>query len=179
MRKQLIKLFLLFLLGLGSAALALSQTVPGAPAWEPLRFLLGQWAGGEDGGSPAAGKGLAVFQFELDGKILVRHNQTDYPAAGDRPAFSHRDLLVVFPVGEAFRAIYFDNEGHVIQYGVEIAAAGDAVTFVSERTAGQPRFRLAYSRVAADRVKVQFAIAPPGKEDEFKPYLEALTVRKN
>lgn len=162
-----------------AAVLAPSQPEAAASSWEPFRFLLGQWSGAEESAPPSQGKGLAVFQFELDGNILMRRNLTDFPAAAGRPAFRHQDLLIVFPEAGAFRAIYFDNEGHVIRYALEIAATGGTVTFLSETAAGQPRFRLAYSRVSADQVKVQFAIAPPGKPDEFMPYLEALTRRKN
>lgn len=160
-----------------SAAFAWSQPRPRAIDWRPFRFLIGQWVGE----SADQGQGVASFQFDLQDKILVRRNQADYAGTADRPAFSHQDLLVVYPApveGDAFRAIYFDNEGHVIHYAVTVSADGNQIIFQSETVAGQPRFRLTYGKTGTDEVQVVFAIAAPGKPDEFVPYQVGMTRRK-
>ena len=41
-----------------------------------------------------------------------------------------------------------------------------------------PRFRLTYTRADAARLKLKFEIAPPGKPDQFAPYIEATARRK-
>jgi hypothetical protein len=40
-----------------------------------------------------------------------------------------------------------------------------------------PRFRLVYTRLAADSVDVKFEMAPPGNPDAFKVYTEGVTKR--
>ena len=67
------------------------------------------------------------------------------------------------------RAIYFDNEGHVIQYAVNPAA--DGVVFVTEGASSATRYRLTYASAGTGRLKLKFEIAPPGKD--FATYIEA------
>jgi hypothetical protein len=67
------------------------------------------------------------------------------------------------------RATYFDSEEHVIQYVVNAIEGG--VVFVSEGAPSTPRFRLTYTSISKDTLKIKFEIAAPGKE--FAPYLEA------
>ena len=90
----------------------------GADAWAPLRFLVGNWEAKTAGGSAGASvSGSYAFQLELKEHVLVRHSS----AAGCKgPAdfdCEHGDVLYVYPEGDRYKAIYFDNEGHVIQYG--------------------------------------------------------------
>src|SRR5215831_7558904 len=87
--------------------------------WAAYRFLLGEWVG-EGDGKPGQGSGGFSFATELDGKVLVRKNRNHIPAANGRPAATHEDLLVVYrgTDGKRNKAIYFDNEDHVIQYDV-------------------------------------------------------------
>ena len=117
-------------------------------------------------GDPGAGSGGSSFALELDGKILVRHNRADYPAAPDRPAVAHRDLLIVYPgtCDSLFRAIYFDNEGHAIQYRVLSPAAGGRAIYDSDGPEPGPRFRLTYETQAGGGIAVTFFTAPPGGE---------------
>src|SRR5271157_2075268 len=55
--------------------------------------------------------------------------------------------MVVYPAGQGQppRAIYFDSEGHVIQYRVQPAEKPQSLTFVSEPAASTPRFHLTYT----------------------------------
>jgi hypothetical protein len=139
-------------------------------ALEPLAFLVGEWrASGE--GQPGTGSGKAVFARGLQDRVIVRTSYAEYPGAPGQPASRHDDLMIIFaaPEGGA-RADYYDNEGHVIRYAVQVPGPGRAV-FLSEPGAGQPRFRLSYALDAAGVLAGEFAIAPPGATDAFKPYL--------
>lgn len=142
---------------------------------EPLHFLLGEWAGSGQG-QPGAGSGGFTFEKDLDGKILIRRGRTEYPATKDRPAFVHTDLTVVFSSPAGLRASYFDNEGHQIQYRVDVGTDQNTITFLSDKEPGRPRFRLIY-RKEADQVRVRFEIAPPGQPEAFKTYTEGIVTR--
>ena len=133
---------------------------------DQLRFLVGSW-----NAIPGADRvlGHSSFHVEVKGRVMVRDNRADYPAAAGRPAMSHEDLMVIYAEGPGpLKAIYFDNEGHVIRY---TASALDAksVTFLSDAVKGQPRFRLSYNAPGADRLSGEFASAPPDAPDKFKP----------
>jgi hypothetical protein len=149
-------------------------------SWKDYRFLVGEWVG-EGDGAPGKGSGSFTLTPELGGKILVRRNRADYPAAGGRPAVAHEDLMVIEPpaAGRGARATYWDNEGHVIHYTAAPSADGKGLTFLSDVVAGAPRFRLTYTKLEVDKVNIKFEIAPPGKADEFKTYLEGKVRRKD
>lgn len=142
--------------------------------WGPVEYLVGDWTG-EGGGGPGQGSGSFSFQPDLQGKILVRKNRAEYPATKDRAAFVHDDLMVVYrdTPEAAARAIYFDSEGHTIRYEVQAPPDGSEVVFVSGPELSAPRYRLTYTRVGQDRLKIKFEIAPPGKPEQFATYIEA------
>jgi hypothetical protein len=60
------------------------------------------------------------LQPDLGGKILVRKNHSEYPAAKDKPKTVHDDLLIVYrdAAAQPGKAIYFGNEAHTIEYAV-------------------------------------------------------------
>ena len=140
---------------------------------------MGRWVG-EGSGQPGQGSGSFSFRFDLQGKILVRNNRADYPARQDRPAFSHEDLMVIYHEGEGMpaRAIYFDNEGHVINYAASASEDGTAWLFVSDPAPSRPRFRLTYTKENHGTLAIKFEIAPPGQPDSFSPYIEAKARRQ-
>jgi len=142
--------------------------------WGPVEYLVGDWTG-EGGGGPGQGSGSFSFRPDLQGKILVRKNRAEYPATKERAAFVHDDLMVVYrdTPEAAPRAIYFDSEGHTIRYEVQAQPDGGEVVFVSGPEPSAPRYRLTYTRVDQDRVKIKFEIAPPGHPDQFATYIEA------
>lgn len=53
---------------------------------------------------------------------------------------------------------------------VQSPQPGEAV-FLSEAASSQPRFRLRYRLEPSGVLQDEFAIAPPGAPDAFKPYL--------
>jgi hypothetical protein len=143
-------------------------------ALDQLEFLVGDWVG-EGSGQPGQGAGGTSVHWDLNHKILVRKNFADYPAANGRPAVSHQDLMTIYPEAGGLRAIYFDNEGHVIHYAVTDSASG--TEFLSDLQPGAPRYRLTYKK-SGSGLKISFDIAPPGKADEFKTYTEGTLRRK-
>jgi hypothetical protein len=52
------------------------------------------------------------------------------------------------------------------------------LTFTSAAAPSAPRFRLTYQKESEDRVGVKFEIAPPGKPEEFRVYLEGKARKK-
>ena len=152
-------------------ALLLSSLGAHAQDWGPLQFLIGRWSG--EGNTADQGSGAGAFSFspDLQGKVLIRRNFAEYPSAKDKPAYRHDDLMIIYHDGEAhdLRAIYFDSEEHLIRYAIKPTANG--VEFLSDDSQDKPRFRLTYAATGADKLKLKFEIAPPGKD--FAPYIEA------
>ncbi len=147
----------------------------GEPVWDAVDSLKGEWTG-EGTGEPGKGIGSFSFTRELQGKLLVRRNRAEYPAAKDRLAFVHEDWMVVYRDSGVVRATYYDSEDHVIQYSV--SRDGPRIVFLSEASPNAPRYRLTYELSGASRVKIKFEIAPPGKPEEFRTYIEAAAFRR-
>lgn len=162
MIRRLIFLVVVMLISAGS--FAQSNEVWGRWSW-----LVGSWSG--DGkGSPGQGAGGFSFAFELNSNILVRRSHTEFPATGGRPAFVHDDLMVVHTDNgkEPVRAVYFDNEGHVINY--LISYSDKSVVLTSIKQEGMPVFRLTYSPAADGGVTTKFEISRDGTQ--FNTYIE-------
>jgi hypothetical protein len=154
---------------------AVQASGPG-PDWAAWKFLLGDWVG-EGGGSPGQGSGVFSFAPDLQGRILVRHNQAEYPAAGGRPAAVHEDLLIAYEEAGAVKAVYWDSEGHFIAYEATVTPEGSIVLLSPEKP-GEPRYRLTYQGLGNGRLAILFEVAPPGKPNEFVAYLHGTARRK-
>jgi hypothetical protein len=159
------------------AILLLCPFACSADDWGAMQYLVGNWTG-EGGGAPGQGVGGFSFEPDLHGKILVRKSRAEYPATKDRPAFEHDDLMIVYRELDdraegAPRAIFFDNEDHVIRY--DITMFGDRIIFTSEPVHDNPQYRLTYTRVNADSLRIKFEIALPGKG--FATYLDGSAKR--
>ena len=158
------------IVGIATLSLAGSAVLASEPAeLQPFSFLVGEWVT-PDSSQPGVGSGTALFTRGLQDRVILRTSYAEYPAEGGRPASRHDDLMIIYATRGGTRADYYDNEGHVIRYIVQSPAAGEAV-FLSEATAGELRFRLTYKLEATGLLKGEFAIAPPGAPEEFKPYL--------
>jgi hypothetical protein len=137
------------------------------PAW---RALIGDWVSVE----PAqTGSGASSFRLELDGRAIVRRNRAEIASGAARTTTPHEDLMVIYPIGtgNAARALYVDNEDHVIQYAASWSPDGKVLTFVSDAAPGAPRFRLVYAFQSASDVSIAFEIATPDNPDTFKTYV--------
>jgi len=153
--------------------LALGQESSAKTSLDELRFLIGEWEGVGAGG-PSSGKGVFSFAPDLQNKVIVRKNYAEYPSAASRAAVRHDDLMVIYldRASNQILADYFDSEGHQISYKVTPSPDHEAVTFLSEPSASQPRYRLSYTRVKDGTLNGKFEIAPPGQPDAFKTYRE-------
>jgi hypothetical protein len=150
--KALVLLFLTSAWGASAAGDSLSKR---------FDFLLGNWVGETQESQIGSGSGGYSFEPQLDGRILVRKNHSEY-ASGAK----HDDLMIVYvEENSAPRAIYFDSEGHVIRYNVKFDGPS-RVVFESEGPG--PRYRLTYWPDGAI-LNGRFEVAPPG--GEFKIYL--------
>jgi hypothetical protein len=150
-----------------------AQTSDRWAAWQPF---LGVWQG-TGSGQPGQGAGEFTFAPELQGAVLVRHNYAEYPATKDKAAYRHDDLMVIYLSGNETRADYWDNEGHVIHYVVELSSG--KLVLVSDSAQPGPHFRLTYTKAAGDdALKITFEIAPPNDPTAFQTYIEASAKRK-
>jgi hypothetical protein len=166
-------LAVLLILGSGAFSRVQAKEDP----WESFRFLIGEWVGE---GKEGQGTGFFSLTPDLQGKVLVRKNHAELPAANGRPAAVHEDLMVIYKSenGKSAKAIYFDSEDHVINYTLTFSADKQTLTFLSEAVPQSPRFRLIYQKEADDQVGIKFEIAPPGKPEEFRVYLEGRAKKK-
>ena len=160
-------------------SLAGGQQPPKPTSLDDLRFLIGEWEGVGAGG-PGSGQGVFSFAFDLQNKAIVRKNYAEYPSTASRPAIRHDDLIVIYldRASNQILANYFDSEGQQITYRVTPSLDREAVTFLSEASASQPRYRLSYRKLKDGTLSGRFEIAPPGQSDAFKQYLEWIARKK-
>jgi len=138
-------------------------------SWSKWTWLIGEWKG-EGNGQPGQGGGTFSFQPDLDGKILVRKSHSEYPASGNHPATIHDDLMIVSLdfSGNPTKAIYFDNEGHTINY--TISYAPNTIVLTSEKIPNVPVFRLTYSLLENQMVNTKFEMSQDA--EKFITYIE-------
>jgi hypothetical protein len=156
-----------------SGVLAFAQD--GKSNWEAWKIFMGDWAG-TGSGHPGEGSGGFSFKPDLQGAVLVRKNHSEYPADQVRPVNVHDDLMVVYNEHGRTRAIYFDNEGHVVNYTPTFSPDGRTLTLVSDVASTDPTFRLTYVSTEADVLRINFEIAPPGTT-AFKSYVGGVVHR--
>jgi hypothetical protein len=147
------------------------QSAPSTDPFKPLSFLEQNWDANTNGNGGVKSVGTYTFRRELAGHILARRSTGDVACKG--PAdfdCGDSDMLYVYEdaPGQALKAIYFDNEGHVIHYNVSTPAAGK-VEFLSEASQG-PQFRLTYELIGP-LMTGKFQMRMPG-QTEWKSYLE-------
>ena len=157
--------------GVVMPALALHNTAQAAAASAKFgskwQALVGEWnAENASGGN----SGACGFHLDLADHIIVRTNHVVVTPAGGGAASAHDDLMVIYPATpeDKGKAIYFDNESHVIEYDAEWSADGNTLTFLSKPGAG-PQFRLIYKKAEAKSFDVTFEMTAPG-QTTFKLY---------
>jgi hypothetical protein len=144
--------------------------------WDPFKFLIGKWVG-EGNGEPGQGRGAFTLNYDLDKNILVRKNHDEFPATKDKPASIHDDLMIIYPGAErSFRAIYFDNENHIINYTV--SSEHDKLVFLSDKIQSTPQFKLTYIQHNEAKIDIIFEMAMPDNPDVFIKYLEGSALKQ-
>ncbi len=146
-----------------------------SPNWGIWNQLTGSWVG-EGNGKPGQGEGECSFTFDLDKNILVRKNHTVISAIKDKKEVIHDDLMIIYAdsLGLTNRAIYFDNESHVINYS--IINSDTTIILTSEIRLGLPQFRLTYSFVNKETLTSKFEISLNSKD--FFTYIEGTSKKK-
>lgn len=147
--------------------------------WARFQFLIGSWSGTGAGKPGEISMGKTSFSFDLDKNVIVRKNRVEIaPKAGETKGAVHEDLMVIYrqPGAAAPRAIYFDNEGHVIDYVASFPEKQPSVVFESKGGEKMPGFRLVYEMTPTDELMIEFLIAPPG--GEFKSYTKGTAARE-
>lgn len=158
-----------------SASSLSGQSAP--EPFAPLSFLLGTWEAKTVNTPRVTASGTYTFRTELNGHVVARHTVAAGCKGPEDFNCQHGDLLYIYAdaPGQPLRAIYFDNEGHVIHYAVTTPSATTA-EFLSDAAGPGPRFRLFYelkNGVMAGR----FQIRMPGQQG-WKSYLEWTGSRK-
>jgi hypothetical protein len=146
------------------------------PVWANWSWLIGEWKG-EGSGQPGQGGGIFSFKTDLDGKILVRKSHSEYPASGNRPAATHDDLMIVSLdlTGAPSKAIYFDNEGHTINYSINYTPK--TIVLQSDKIPGVPVFRLTYTLLDDKTINTSFEMSQDG--EKFMTYIEGKSIKTN
>jgi hypothetical protein len=155
------------------ALTASAQQAAAIVNWDSLKFLVGQWVGEGTAETGQGGGGYCSFESGLQGKVLVRKNHSEYPAANGHPAISHDDLMIIYPdvARQQLRAFYTDNEGNVIHYTVTASSDGKSAVFLGDAEEGARRYRLTYTLTQPDHMAIAFEMAPPGKPDAFQKFI--------
>ncbi len=157
---------------------AKGQSSQPSDPWAPFQFLIGNWSGTGSGQPGEVVSGTTSFSFDLGQAILVRKSRAQFaPRPGEKAGALHEDLLIIYREAEGpkLRAVFFDNEGHVIHYRVSLPANQPSVVFESDASDQAPRFRLVYEMGSDGLLSVEFMVAPPG--GEFKTYTKGTIKR--
>jgi hypothetical protein len=171
-KRIVIKTLAIVLCVAGSYAPCASPAESGIDPWKSMQFLIGTWDARTEGGSAAAaGAGTYTFQPELRNHVLVRHSSSEKCKGPADYDCKHADLLFVYQEApdQSFKAIYFDNDGHVIHCDVSVPTPTTVIMF-SEPSRPGPQFRIAYELKGATMYG-KFQMCSPG-QTEFHSYLE-------
>jgi hypothetical protein len=159
--------------------LAACRLTAAPPNWDDWKPLLGSWTAADSTGAPGkASAGQCSFSLDLQDHVIVRKNHAEYPVANGRPAATHDDWMMIFQRGTTVRAFYYDSEGHEINYAASWNGQARTWEFVSDAVSNAPRYRLTYVCLSPGQIKLKFEIAPPGKSEDFKTYIEAALEKK-
>lgn len=161
---KLLFLFSITLIGLTSYSY--SQQSNG---WDKWKWVMGEWKG-EGNGQPGQGSGSFSFKADLNEKVLVRKSHSEYPAKDNTPEIIHEDLMIVYLdfSGNPSKAIYFDNEGHTINYSISYSDKN--IVLLSDKIPNVPIFRLTYTLLDDNTMNTKFEMSQDG--EKFMTYIE-------
>jgi len=144
--------------------------------WAKWQWLIGEWKG-EGSGQPGQGGGTFSFALSLDDKVIIRKSHSEYAASENRPATIHDDLMIVYLdfSGSPSKAIYFDNEGHTINYS--LTYSDKSIVFTSDRIPNVPIFRLTYELLENGTINTKFEMSQDG--EKFTTYIEGISKKTN
>lgn len=145
-----------------------------AGKWKAFQFLFGTWSG--DGLGPGGkGPGTLTVEPDLDGTILRAVNSQSFSGNEKQPPFTYRGMIIL---SSPTRALFVDNEGHVLHYIVR--ATSNKVVFTGEREAVPvaPRFRFSYTLLKDGKLDCSFDIAPMDTPDKFTIHVSGTASRK-
>ncbi|HEV2289865.1 MAG TPA: hypothetical protein VGR81_13050 [Candidatus Acidoferrales bacterium] len=156
-----------------ATAQAQTSAAPATTSLDSLKFLVGKWIGEGTAETGQGGGGHCSFEPGLQGKVLIRKNHSEYPAAKDHPAIVHDDLMIIYADNSKhqLRAFYTDNEGHVIHYTVSAAPGGKSAIFLGDIEPGAPRYRLTYTITTPGHMTIDFKMAPPSSPGQFQKFI--------
>jgi hypothetical protein len=121
-------------------------------------WLIGEW---KDNGSrqPAQASNTFTFTFDLDRKIIVRRTNSSQPDITGKYNFIHQDLMIIYPdqTGKPDKAIYFDNEGHIINY--KISFEGKSIVFNNYNIGNNPAYRMTYTPIDNETISRKFELS--------------------
>jgi len=142
--------------------------------WSKWDWLTGEWEG-EGSGIPGEGSGVFSFAFDLENNILVRKSHSEYPGENIKSRTIHDDLMIVYPdqTGIPSKAIYFDNEGHTINYNITYPES--SIILTSESPGQKPVLRLVYTKLEDENVYTRFEMSRDGVN--FMTYVEGKSKR--
>jgi hypothetical protein len=154
---------------IGFLALTINSSGQQNSSWTKWAWLIGEWRG-EGSGEPGKGGGVFSFRPDLNEKILVRKDHSEYPATAKRPAVIHDGLLIVYLdfSGNPSKAIYFDNEGHTINYSIDYSDKN--IILLSDKIPNAPLFRLTYTLLGNETINTKFEMSQDG--EKFMTYIE-------
>ena len=139
--------------------------------WDKWSWLIGEWSG-EGSGVPGEGNGTFSFSFELDRNIIVRKSHSEYTAGDFKRKTIRDDLMIIYPErGNPDKAIYFDNEGHTINYNIEYPDS--SIVLTSVLIPQTPVFRIIYTRLGSEAVYTKFQMSRDG--ESFMTYVEGIS----
>ena len=176
MRRHWILLSLVAIICIGAAA-----TPAGAPPappyqpeaqWRAFQFLMGTWSG-TGIGTAGEGPGTMVVASDLDGAVLKITNSQNFGPKGGRAAFTYSSIMVISP---NMKALFVDNEGHVLHYTAR--ADGKNVTLLSVPERNSPRFRFTFKSVGEDKVDCGFDVAPLETPGKFTVHVHGVATKK-
>jgi hypothetical protein len=155
-------------------ALTISSFGQQSLTWDKWNWLMGEWEG-EGSGQPGQGDGTFSFKLDLDKKIIIRKSHSEYPATENKPRIIHDDLMIVYLdfSGSASKAIYFDNEGHTINYA--ITYSDKSIVLTSDKISNVPIFRLTYTLLDSETINTKFEMSQDG--EKFMTYIEGKSKR--